>query len=53
MTSLTGNSRQARKSLRALMLLFPTMIARQARLGLATMCIGAGQGIATLFERID
>jgi acetyl-CoA acyltransferase len=24
---------------------------RQARLGLATMCIGAGQGIATIFER--
>src|SRR5947199_3802504 len=26
---------------------------RQARLGLATMCIGAGQGIATIFERIE
>ncbi len=26
--------------------------ARQARLGLATMCIGAGQGIATIFERV-
>src|SRR5438876_11564081 len=25
---------------------------RQARLGLATMCIGAGQGIATIFERV-
>ncbi len=25
---------------------------RQARYGLATMCIGAGQGIATVFERI-
>jgi len=25
---------------------------RQAQLGLATMCIGAGQGIATIFERI-
>lgn len=24
-----------------------------ARLGLATMCIGAGQGIATIFERVD
>ena len=33
--------------------LIHAMIARQARLGLATMCIGAGQGIATLFERID
>jgi acetyl-CoA acyltransferase len=26
---------------------------RQARFGLATMCIGAGQGIATIFERWD
>lgn len=26
---------------------------RQARLGLATMCIGAGQGIATIFESIN
>jgi acetyl-CoA acyltransferase len=26
--------------------------ARNARLGLATMCIGGGQGIATIFERI-
>jgi acetyl-CoA acyltransferase len=25
---------------------------RNARLGLATMCIGAGQGIATVFERV-
>jgi acetyl-CoA acyltransferase len=24
-----------------------------ARLGLATMCIGLGQGIAVLFERVD
>jgi acetyl-CoA acyltransferase len=28
------------------------MIDRQANLGLATMCIGGGQGIATIFERI-
>jgi acetyl-CoA acetyltransferase len=27
------------------------MVRRQARYGLATMCIGAGQGIATIFER--
>jgi len=26
---------------------------REARLGLATMCVGLGQGIALLFERID
>jgi acetyl-CoA acyltransferase len=26
---------------------------RGARLGVATMCIGVGQGIATIFERID
>jgi len=26
---------------------------RGARLGLATMCIGAGQGIATIFERVE
>lgn len=29
-----------------------TMIDRQATLGLATMCIGGGQGIATIFERV-
>ena len=28
------------------------MIDRGARLGLATMCIGVGQGIATIFERV-
>jgi acetyl-CoA acyltransferase len=28
------------------------MEARQARYGLATMCIGAGQGIATIYERV-
>jgi acetyl-CoA acyltransferase len=28
------------------------MMARKARLGLATMCIGAGQGIATIFEAV-
>jgi acetyl-CoA acetyltransferase len=26
---------------------------RSARLGLATMCIGVGQGIATIIERLD
>jgi acetyl-CoA acyltransferase len=26
---------------------------KQARFGLATMCIGLGQGIATIFERIE
>lgn len=26
---------------------------RQARFGLATLCIGAGQGIATIFERVE
>ena len=26
---------------------------RNAKYGLATMCIGAGQGIATIFERVD
>jgi acetyl-CoA acetyltransferase len=25
---------------------------RQVRYGLATMCIGAGQGIATIYERL-
>ncbi|MCA9149396.1 MAG: acetyl-CoA C-acyltransferase FadA [Planctomycetales bacterium] len=33
--------------------LIHTMIDRNARYGLATMCIGAGQGIATIFERFD
>ena len=32
--------------------LINTMIDREARLGVATMCIGMGQGIATVFERI-
>lgn len=31
--------------------LIHTMLAKQAKYGLATMCIGAGQGIATIFER--
>jgi 3-oxoadipyl-CoA thiolase len=29
------------------------MAQRKARFGLATMCIGAGQGIATVFERVE
>jgi acetyl-CoA acyltransferase len=32
--------------------LIHAMEERGARLGLATMCIGAGQGIATIFERV-
>lgn len=32
--------------------LIHTMIDRDATLGLATMCIGVGQGIATIFERL-
>jgi acetyl-CoA acyltransferase len=32
--------------------LIHAMEARKARLGLATMCIGAGQGIATIFEAL-
>ncbi len=32
--------------------LINAMIDRDANLGLATMCIGVGQGIATIFERI-
>jgi acetyl-CoA acyltransferase len=28
------------------------MVDRGAQLGLATMCIGVGQGIATIFERV-
>ena len=32
--------------------LIQTMVDREASLGLATMCIGIGQGIATLLERI-
>jgi acetyl-CoA acyltransferase len=30
-----------------------TMIDRGAKLGLATMCIGVGQGIATIYQRVD
>ena len=33
--------------------LIHNMIESGARLGLATMCIGVGQGIATVFERVD
>ncbi len=32
--------------------LLHAMVARNARFGLATMCIGAGQGIATILERV-
>jgi acetyl-CoA acyltransferase len=32
--------------------LIHAMMDRGARLGLATMCIGAGQGIATIFEAV-
>jgi acetyl-CoA acyltransferase len=32
--------------------LIHAMLDRKARLGLATMCIGAGQGIATVFEAV-
>lgn len=32
--------------------LIHTMVDQNARYGLATMCIGAGQGIATIFERV-
>src|SRR5947209_2341646 len=32
--------------------LIHTMIDRKAKFGLATMCIGAGQGIATIFEAL-
>ena len=32
--------------------LIGTMVDRGAHFGLATMCIGVGQGIATIFERI-
>ena len=32
--------------------LIHAMVDRDATMGLATMCIGVGQGIATLFERV-
>ncbi len=32
--------------------LIHNMVDRQASIGLATMCIGVGQGIATIFERV-
>ena len=32
--------------------LINNMVDRNVSLGLATMCIGAGQGIATIFERV-
>jgi acetyl-CoA acyltransferase len=33
--------------------LIHTMHDRKAKLGLATMCIGVGQGIAVIFERVE
>ena len=33
--------------------LINTMLDKKAKFGLATMCIGAGQGIATIFEAFD
>ena len=33
--------------------LINAMLDRKAKFGLATMCIGAGQGIATVFEAIE
>jgi acetyl-CoA acetyltransferase len=33
--------------------LLHNMAERKARYGLATMCIGAGQGIATIFENLN
>ena len=33
--------------------LVSAMIDRKAKFGLATMCIGAGQGIATIFEAVE
>jgi len=33
--------------------LIHTMIDKDAQFGLATMCIGVGQGIATIFERVN
>ncbi len=33
--------------------LIHAMVDRDAQFGLATMCIGLGQGIATIFERVD
>ncbi|MBI3823439.1 MAG: acetyl-CoA C-acyltransferase FadA [Planctomycetes bacterium] len=33
--------------------LIHAMLDRKAKLGLATMCIGAGQGIATIFEAVN
>ena len=33
--------------------LLHAMRKRNAQFGLATMCIGVGQGIATIFERIE
>lgn len=37
---------------RLAMSLIHSMVARDASVGLATMCIGVGQGIATIFERV-
>ena len=38
---------------RLVTMLVHELVARRGRFGLATMCIGVGQGIATIVERID
>ena len=38
---------------RLMTMLVHELVRREARYGLATMCIGVGQGIATIVERID
>jgi acetyl-CoA C-acetyltransferase len=38
---------------RILATLLPEMQRRDVRYGLETMCIGGGQGIAALFERVE
>jgi acetyl-CoA C-acetyltransferase len=37
---------------RILTALLPEMQRREARCGLETMCIGGGQGLAAIFERV-
>ncbi|MGZ6297286.1 MAG: 3-oxoadipyl-CoA thiolase, partial [Candidatus Limnocylindrales bacterium] len=38
---------------RLMTMLVHELVARTGRYGLATMCIGVGQGIATIVERLD
>ena len=46
-------ARSVRGSARISTTLIHAMMDRKVKFGLATMCIGAGQGIATIYEAVE